>query len=310
MDDKRVLLRHFLAALAYRTQKAVRDAPQAYYIFRAEPSVRTPLELIRHIESVLGYARTFFIGGEYNPEPLSSVEDEVLRLHATIEELAWHIENGTPFREITPERLLQGPFSDAMTHAGQLAMLRRLAGAPVPPENFVYADISPDNLGPNQPAPARPGDRNREWDAGDGLQVATRSVRAQCAATIRALDEEWIAAATRRDLDGMMAIYAEDAEELLPDLQPIVGRAAIRAFYGQLLEQSPRFAPHFDSRQVTVAECADLAVVEGTYRFTPDTNDVSRIQTGKFIGIWRLIDGDWRLWRIISNASPSQNENG
>jgi hypothetical protein len=52
--------------------------------------------------------------------------------------------------------LLQGQFSDAMTHAGQLAMLRRLAGDPVPPANFIYATISPDNLGPNQPMPVSP----------------------------------------------------------------------------------------------------------------------------------------------------------
>jgi hypothetical protein len=52
--------------------------------------------------------------------------------------------------------LLQGPFSDAMTHAGQLALLRRLAGSPVAPENFVFAEINAANLGPDQPLPARP----------------------------------------------------------------------------------------------------------------------------------------------------------
>ena len=31
---------------------------------------------------------------------------------------------------ISDEQFLQGPLADAMTHAGQLAMLRRLAGAP------------------------------------------------------------------------------------------------------------------------------------------------------------------------------------
>ena len=65
MDDKRELLRHFLAALAYRTQKALSGAPDSFYSFRAAPKVRTPLELLRHMESVLGYARTFFTGGEY-----------------------------------------------------------------------------------------------------------------------------------------------------------------------------------------------------------------------------------------------------
>ncbi len=131
--------------------------------FRAAPKVRTPLELVRHMESVLGYARTFFIGGEYNQEPLPDFHAEVLRFHKTIGDLAHHLEIGTPLQGITLERLLQGPFSDAMAHAGQLAMLRRLAGVPIPPENFIYADIQPDNLGPNQPAPMRPGNRHGEW---------------------------------------------------------------------------------------------------------------------------------------------------
>jgi hypothetical protein len=163
MNDKQLLLRHFLAALAYRTQKALRSAPESFYYFRAAPGIRTPLELIRHMESVLGYARTFFIGGQYNQEPLADFQSEVLRFHRTIEELAHHLESGTPLISITPEQLLQGPFSDAMTHAGQMAMLRRLSGSPVPPENFVYAEVKPDNLGPGQPLPARPGDRRGEW---------------------------------------------------------------------------------------------------------------------------------------------------
>ena len=163
MDEKRELLRHFLAALAYRTQKALRNAPESFYSFRAAPKVRTPLELLRHMESVLGYARTFFIGGEYDQDPLPNVQAEILRFHQTIEELAQLLESGTPLEGIKPDQLLQGPFSDAMTHAGQLAMLRRIAGNPVPPENFVYADVQPENLGPNQPLPVKPGNRRGEW---------------------------------------------------------------------------------------------------------------------------------------------------
>jgi hypothetical protein len=68
-------------------------------------------------------------------------------------------ELGTEFQGITAETMLQGPFSDAMTHVGQLAMLRRLAGSPVPPENFLFAAISPANLGVDQPLPVKP-DKN------------------------------------------------------------------------------------------------------------------------------------------------------
>ena len=157
MDEKRAMLKHFLAALAYRTQKALRGAGDDFGDFSAGSETRTPAELVRHMTSVLGYSRTFFIGGTYQPEPLPTLADEVERFHEMVEDIAAHIENGSPFLEnLTPERLLQGPFSDSMTHTGQLAMLRRLAGNAVPPENFIVADIDPANLGADQPMPRSP----------------------------------------------------------------------------------------------------------------------------------------------------------
>jgi mannose-6-phosphate isomerase-like protein (cupin superfamily) len=167
VDEKRGLLRHFLAALAYRTQKALRGAPPEFGSFRAEAGVRTPAELVRHMTSVLGYARTFFVGGRYWPDALPSLEAEVERFHETLADLSRHLEAGTPLQQgLTPERVLQGPFSDAMTHAGQLAILRRLAGAPVPPENFVVAAIDGERLGPEQAAPVSPDDVWPEAPAG------------------------------------------------------------------------------------------------------------------------------------------------
>jgi hypothetical protein len=156
MDEKRAMLRHFLAALAYRTQKALRDAPPHFASFQAGSNVRTPHRLVNHMDSVLGFARTFFIGGNYREPMLSDFDAEIDRFHRTIEDLGRHLKDGTALRGITPENLLQGPFSDAMTHAGQLSMLRRLCGSPVPAENFVFAAIDCGNLSRNQPPPARP----------------------------------------------------------------------------------------------------------------------------------------------------------
>lgn len=157
MEVRRKLLNHFLAALAYRTQKALRDAPADFGSFRAGDGVRTPAELVRHMGSVLGYARTFFVGGKYWAEPLESFEEEVQRFHEMLGLLAQHLRNGDSLLEgMTEERLLQGPFSDAMTHAGQLALLRRLAGAPVAPENFIVAEIEAERLGPDQAEPVSP----------------------------------------------------------------------------------------------------------------------------------------------------------
>lgn len=160
-DDRdrieRELLRHFLAAIAYRTQKALRDAPPGFPEFSAGNQVRTPAELLGHMTSLMGYAVTLFVGGSYpfRPPRLATWDDEVARFHEQLAEVASHLERGTPL-SITHQQLLQGPLADTMTHVGQLAMLRRMAASPVAPENFIQADVRPDRLGPEQPGPAAP----------------------------------------------------------------------------------------------------------------------------------------------------------
>jgi hypothetical protein len=156
LSESRELLRHFLAALAYRTQKALRGAPAAFGDFRAGTHVRTPHELLWHMTGVIGYARTMLRGGEFAPPRLATFAEEVGRFHDTL--AALHRDLGDPALEprISDRQFLQGPLSDAMTHAGQLAMLRRLAGSPVASENFIFADISTANVSQAQPLPAAP----------------------------------------------------------------------------------------------------------------------------------------------------------
>ena len=160
----RDLLRHFLAALAYRVQKAVRGAPDGFADFRAGEGVRTPHQLLRHMSDVLGYARVRIEGGRWRALTLPTFGEEVDRFHEQLQ-LLDRLVAGADLGGVTPQQLLQGPLSDTMTHAGQLAMLRRLSGSPIPPENFIEANIDPGKLGPDQAAPASP---DAEWyDAED-----------------------------------------------------------------------------------------------------------------------------------------------
>jgi hypothetical protein len=154
--ERRAVLQHFLAALAYRTQKALRGAPSDFPDFEAGNDVRTPREIVRHMASVLGYARTFYRGGSYRPEPLPTFEDEVSRFHQMLSDLSDHLQSGDPLRTISLNQLLQGPLADAMTHAGQVALLRRHHGTPVPSENFVFADVDASNVGAHQAEPRSP----------------------------------------------------------------------------------------------------------------------------------------------------------
>lgn len=160
IDPELALVRHFLGAIAYRTQKALRDAPREYAEFAAGNQVRTPAEILRHMTSLLGYVRTFYVGGTYpmKPEPLADLAAEAARFHEMLEDVGRRLESGERPGDLTYLQLLQGPLADLMTHVGQLALLRRLAGTPVRPENFIHADVRADRLGREQPHPARPDD--------------------------------------------------------------------------------------------------------------------------------------------------------
>jgi hypothetical protein len=156
VTESRQLLQHFLAALAYRTQKAVRDAPEDFANFRISPTSRTPKELVWHMASVIGYARTMFHGGRFTPPELPTFADDIARFHDQLAGLRADFADESLTARISDRQFLQGPLSDAMTHAGQLAMLRRLGGSPVPSENFIFAEISSDNVTADQPEPAAP----------------------------------------------------------------------------------------------------------------------------------------------------------
>ncbi len=156
MTDSRRLLQHFLGALAYRTQKALRDAPDSFADFRIAPTVRTPFELLWHMTGLIGYARTMLHGGDFEPPRVNSMAEEVARFHDTLAALSRDFGDDSLLARISDEQFLQGPLADAMTHAGQLAMLRRVHGVPVPSENFIFASVSAGNVSSEQALPAAP----------------------------------------------------------------------------------------------------------------------------------------------------------
>ena len=165
MNRNQTLLRHFVAAIAYRSAKALRDAPSTFATFEAGQKSRTPRQLVRHMSGVLNYA----LARVHEPRaPLAdrtSYEKEVERFFALLREFAEHLQE-LELGDAAAERLLQGPLADVMTHIGQLALLRRLSGSPVPPENFYRAAVDAGRLGLDQLAPRSP---DRDWpEAPDG----------------------------------------------------------------------------------------------------------------------------------------------
>jgi hypothetical protein len=112
------------------------------------------------MSGVLNYALSLVTTPRALLETLPTFGEEVLRFHSLLEALATRLAEDFEFPMELAQRLLQGPLADAMTHAGQLTMLRRLAGSPVPPEDFFFATVSVENVGPEQSSPVSP---DHEW---------------------------------------------------------------------------------------------------------------------------------------------------
>ena len=154
-DPGRQLLRHTLATLAYRGSKAVRGAPAAFAAFRAGPSTRTPADILAHISDLLDWGIAASDGTHvWKPLPPQAWTDDVARFFAALERFDARLADDAPLG-FPVEQLFQGPIADALTHVGQLAMLRRLAGCPMKGENYFRADIRAGRVGIQQSAPRR-----------------------------------------------------------------------------------------------------------------------------------------------------------
>ena len=154
-DPKRDLLRHTVATLAYRGGKAVRGAPDSFASFRASETTRTPAEILAHIGDLLGWALSIAKGAEawHDAESRTWIA-EVERFHASLALLDDYLASDADLAA-TCERLFQGPIADALTHVGQLTMLRRIAGEPTKGENYSKAKIEAGRVGSDQVAPVR-----------------------------------------------------------------------------------------------------------------------------------------------------------
>src|SRR2546423_8750232 len=152
-DEKREMLRHTLATLAYRGGKTLRGAPEGFGAFRAGASTRTPAEILAHVGDLLDWAHNLARGSNtgQNSTPLPW-EEEVSRFFAELEKLDSYLASDSPLGS-PAEKLFQGPIADALTHVGQIALLRRMAGAPPARERSLIADIAARPGGPGQPTP-------------------------------------------------------------------------------------------------------------------------------------------------------------
>jgi len=154
-DQKREMLRHTVATLAYRGAKAVRGASESFASFKASDTTRTPAEILAHIGDLLDWALSIAKGNETwnNAEP-REWDQEIERFHAALKSFDDYLASDSEL-DASCERLFQGPVADALTHVGQIAMLRRIAGEPMKGENYSRAKIQAGRVGAEQESPKR-----------------------------------------------------------------------------------------------------------------------------------------------------------
>jgi hypothetical protein len=152
------MLRHTVATLSYRAGKVLRGAPPGFQDVRLSEEGRSAGEILAHMGDLIDWAISIVEGREAwtgaAPQPWDADVDRffaaIARFDALLDE-----RRGAALAENTANRLFQGPIADALTHVGQLAVMRRLSGVPIKGENYFVADIAAGRVGIDQPAPKR-----------------------------------------------------------------------------------------------------------------------------------------------------------
>ena len=151
----REFLRHIVATIAYRGGKAVRDANPDFAMLQISSTSRTPAQILAHVGDLFDWALTMVKGKQewHDSVPLPW-DREVERFFATVARFDEYLASDEPLA-IDAGKLFQGPLADALTHIGQITMLRRAGGAPIKGENYSKATIEVGRVGREQVPPKR-----------------------------------------------------------------------------------------------------------------------------------------------------------
>jgi hypothetical protein len=147
------MLRHTVATLAYRAAKALRGAPPELAAFRVGPGARTPGEILAHLGDLFDWALSLANDRQaWHTSPVLSWEEGIARFFTALEFFDRRLASGEPLG-CSAAKLFQGPVADALTHVGQINLLRRTAGCPVRGENYLRAEIAAGRTGAEQATP-------------------------------------------------------------------------------------------------------------------------------------------------------------
>lgn len=155
MSDEITLLRHTVATLAYRCSRAVDDVPAQFGAFRASPKTRTPCEILAHMGDLFDWALHLADGKHvWHDSPALEWSAAIARFFGALEAFDHRLASGEPLA-CDAGKLFQGPIADGLTHVGQIAMLRHMAGFKMRGENYYVATVQVGSAGVTQAAPSQ-----------------------------------------------------------------------------------------------------------------------------------------------------------
>jgi hypothetical protein len=154
-DTGRQMLRHTVATLAYRAAKALRGAPESFADYSTGEKGRTPARIVAHMGDLFDWALSIARGKQewHDSTPLPWAQ-EVERFFKSLKAFDDYLASDLPLAS-PPGKIFQGAVADALTHTGQINMLRRMAGCPIRGENYFRAAIAAGQVGSEQSAPGR-----------------------------------------------------------------------------------------------------------------------------------------------------------
>jgi hypothetical protein len=154
-DATRAVVRHLVATLAYRAAKVLRDVPPEFASATVGPATRRPVQIVAHLGDLMAWAITLARGESvWKAGGGDDWNVEVDRFFDGLSALDRELAGDASFTG-SIEKLIQGPLADALTHVGQLAMLRGMTGAAIRPESYARAEIVTGRVGREQAPPGR-----------------------------------------------------------------------------------------------------------------------------------------------------------
>lgn len=133
--------------------------------------------------------------------------------------------------------------------------------------------------------------------------ACTGGTEEQAAKRIESLQQQWVDAVARGDVETIVGLYAEDAWFLPAGSEPLHGRDAIRGWWQKTLEDPPWQSLKFGPTEIRFAEGGDMAYDVGSSRTTVAGDDGKTVRKGKYLVVWKKIDGEWKVVADAFNSN-------